>query len=365
MEVAVLYHDDFKKHSPYPYDHPENPARLDMVLEGLNASGLINSGNIALEEPPKGDLSIYTKVHSPSYLRYVLRTAESGLEWLDGDTYVSIGTVSALERLAGASIAAVKMVGRGIAPFILGRPPGHHAGIKGRALGAPTGGFCIVNTAALVARDLSRLGRVVVLDFDVHHGNGTQEIFYDDPSVFHVDLHQDPTTIYPGTGFPEDTGRGRADGTKINIIVPPHSGSDIYMHAANLMRSIIDVVRPDYIVVSAGFDAYTHDNHFSSINATSHFYHEVGRIVREASISGVAAVLEGGYGVGLEKGLPAFVAGLAGLDNPIQDKFLESGITQWEKYLSGLKRLARALKESRTSISDVVLMAIEDKSLLA
>ncbi|WP_062661378.1 histone deacetylase family protein [Aeropyrum camini] len=347
MALRIVYHEDFMKHSPDPYDHPENPSRLVAALKGLEESGVYRvSESIS---PPEGDVGLYTKVHSPAYLRHVLSMAESGLDWLDPDTYVGPGTIVALKRLAGASLEAYNIARRGGVALLLGRPPGHHAGIRGRALGAPTAGFCIVNTAALIARLLSQHGRTAMLDFDLHHGNGTQEIFYDDPEIYHVDIHQDPTTIYPGTGFPEDLGEGEARGTKINIIIPPYSGDDIFLSAARVAIRILERLEPDYIVVSAGFDAYRGDNAFTVMKGGTTMYHMIGSRLPSIARSGVAAVLEGGYGVGLRRALPSFAAGLAGLGNPYPEAEETSSGNVRKLYAAALRRLARALEGLKRS----------------
>ncbi len=351
--VTVLYHDDFMLHSPEPYQHPENPARLRRVLEALRARSL--EGRVQVREPREGNSSVFTSVHSPSYLKYVLSLGDQGVSWIDADTYVSPGTRKAVARLAGAADEAVSLALEGGKAFIAGRPPGHHAGIAGRALGAPTNGFCIVNTAALVARMLSARSKpVVVVDFDLHHGNGTQEIFWDDPNIIHIDIHQDPATIYPGVGFPEDLGTGEAKGTKVNIVTPPYSGDDIYMHALSVVRAIVEEVKPDYIVFSAGFDAYRGDNDFTVMNVGSRFYWEAGRTL-SALAKGVVAVLEGGYGVGLERGLEAFMAGLTGLsEDPVGDRESASMESALRFYSRALARLKKALKEAGSPYWDVV-----------
>jgi len=342
--AKLFYHDDFKLHSPEPYDHPENPGRLDAALEGLRSYGV--AGAFEWVEPGEGDVSVWTRVHTPSYVRTIISIAEAGgLEWIDGDTYVSPGTLPAVKRLAGAVVEAVDHALRGGTSLVLGRPPGHHAGIAGRAMGAPTSGFCIFNASALAARLLSDAGRVVVFDFDLHHGNGTQEIFFDDPTVVHIDVHQDPTTIYPGTGFPEDVGVGRAKGTKINIVVPPESGDDIYLDALSLAARLAEEAAPDYLVYSMGFDAYRGDNYFTIMHVGSRFFHEAGRLARELGVKGVVAVLEGGYGSGLVRGLPAFAASVAGLPDPVGDEPAESSEARWREYREWRGRLERVLEK--------------------
>jgi acetoin utilization deacetylase AcuC-like enzyme len=344
VALLLLYHEDFKKHTPHPYSHPESPARLERALGGLER---FRVGAARIEEPPKGDPGVYAAVHSPTYLKSVLSMGGYGVTWLDADTYVSPGTREAVERLAGAAVRAVEEASRGGVAFILGRPPGHHAGVAGRALGAPTSGFCIVNTSALVARMLARdHGEpVVVFDFDLHHGNGTQEIFWDDPTVVHIDVHQDPATIYPGVGFPEDVGSGKGRGTKVNITTPPWAGDDIYMHALGVVEDMVREVSPRFIVFSAGFDAYRGDNDFTVMHVGSRFYWEAARRLARLA-RGVVAVLEGGYGSGLERGLPAFAAGLAGEPDPVADEERSSPASGWKFYARSLRRLKNALKSS-------------------
>lgn len=346
MVVEILYSEGFKRHDPSPYEHPESPARLDTALEGIRRY-LGTPGVYSVREPGRsGDMHVWAEVHSPSYVKMVLGYAGTGtVDWIDGDTYVSPGTMDALRELTSAVLEAVNLAEHGGSVFILGRPPGHHAGVMGRAMGAPTAGFCLFNASALVARKLSSLGSVAVVDFDVHHGNGTQEIFFDDPSVIHIDVHQDPRTLYPGTGYPEDVGAGRARGTKINVVVPPGSGDDIYLDALELIADLLAEHSPDYLVFSAGFDAYEGDNLFSHERATSRFYSAMGKLVWRVKPKGVVAVLEGGYGSGLYKGLPAFTAGLAGMDDPVGDEATESFEARWNEYREWRDRLIKALSK--------------------
>ena len=341
-ELLVYFHGDFKLHDPSPYSHPENPGRLERALRALS-----DLQGLTIVEPPEGDAGVYTSVHSPSYLKSILSEAGYGVVWLDADTYVSRGSVKAIRRLAGAAVEAVKAAAGGGSALILGRPPGHHAGVAGRALGAPTSGFCLVNTAALVARLLAKDhdSPVLVFDFDVHHGNGTQEIFWVDPDVIHIDIHQDPRYLYPGTGYPEDLGSGEARGTKINIVTPPSAGDDVYLHSLEIVEAIVREVSPSFIVFSAGFDAYRGDNDFAIANVGSKFYWEAAR--RLAGLArGVVAVLEGGYGEGLSRGLKAFAAGLVGLEDPIRDKPLSTSVYGVKMYSRALERLKDALKRS-------------------
>ncbi|MCE4619516.1 MAG: histone deacetylase family protein [Desulfurococcales archaeon] len=332
----IIYHDDFLLHDPSPYPHPENPERVQVALGSL----LDSCGrSIEIVTPPRRDpFEAYSLVHDRDYMQIVLEASQSPTPtWIDPDTYVSPGTPKALARLAGAVDVAINTAVRGGTTIILGRPPGHHAGKRGPAMGAPTLGFCIFNTAALIARRLSEHGRVAVLDFDLHHGNGTQEILWWD-SILHVDIHQDPSTIYPGTGFPEDI--GGVAGSKVNIIVPPGSGDDIYIDAVEVALNLLRDYNPDYLVVSAGFDAYIGD--FASMQATEHTFARIGRSVRDLAVP-VIIVLEGGYTSGLKMGLPAFTCSLFGEKYKVSREPTVSSERAWKSYKTFLSRLNEAL----------------------
>jgi acetoin utilization deacetylase AcuC-like enzyme len=345
---VLLYHEDFKLHDPSPYDHPESPERLDLMLEGLESHGVL--GLFKRPEVPVGDVGIYRLVHEEPYFNMVMKRGRHGVEWLDSDTYISPGTHKALERLAGAAQLAFDLItgeGEGLV-LLLPRPPGHHAGRSGRAMGAPTLGFCIFNTSALIARLLSRRGRVSVIDFDLHHGNGTQEILYEDPTVQHVDIHQDCRTIYPGTGYPWQVGEGEGAGTKANINLPPGSGDDIFKEAIDAAVELIVDFKPDYIVVSAGFDGYRGDNYMGSIRAGSGSYHYLGARLRELGRP-VIVVIDGGYSAGLLRGLPAFIAGLAGLEDPVEDKPTTSRQEVKERFKRNLEEMREKIAEALRS----------------
>ncbi len=333
MDLTVFYHRDFLLHDPSPYDHPEAPERLHSALRGLESSG----ASYTVMEPCRGDPRLYAEVHDQGYVEWVL-SLEPGEEpvWLDPDTYYSRGTRRSIERLACAATMALEVLEDSGPAAIIGRPPGHHAGRSGPALGAPTLGFCIFNTSALLARLLARRGRVAVFDFDAHHGNGTQEILWDEPTL-HVGIHQDPATIYPGTGYPEDTGRA---GGKANILLPPGARDDVGLKALELASQLLSDYDPDYLVVSAGFDGMEGDNLMVSLRLGPHFYYEAGRIARGAGR--VVVMLEGGYGRGLVEGLSWFTRGLLGLSPP-EGASRRSPEGVWERYRVLEARLLRAL----------------------
>ena len=338
--VRLYYGEVFYKHRPSGY-HPENPGRLRIAYESLERHGLHEK--LEIVEPLFAREEDVFRVHSCWYVERVRTLSMAGGGLLDPDTYVSEGTWEAALAYVGSAIDGAS---RDEVSVVLGRPPGHHAGRDGAAMEAPTLGFCIFNGSAAAALRLADEGyKVLVLDFDVHHGNGTQEILYREARVYHVDLHQDPSTLYPGTGWPWQTGDGDARGTKLNIVMPLGCGDNCYDYALDEIIDILDRLgfKPNAIVFDAGFDAYMDDG-LASMRATSNTYYKIAaRIMDEYKPSRVVAVLEGGYSVGLEHGLPAFVAGLLGLDDPVQDtpttshpdrvRMLEANIAELERHL--------------------------------
>jgi len=310
--VKILTSPTFEKHRPPDTYHPENHSRIKIALSAVEHLG--NSVEVELHDAVDRS-ELLEEVHEGAYVEYVRRLAVRGFRgYIDSDTYINgwdswVAAVTAFE-LSSRAAQIVASTGRGLV-FALVRPPGHHAGRAGRALGAPTQGFCIFNNAAAAALTALRMGLkpVLILDFDLHHGNGTQEIFWYSPDVIHVDLHEDG--IYPGTGGVEDT--GGAEGTKINIPLRPGTRDDDYIYALTaVFKPLAEFFKPRFIVVSAGFDAYAGDG-LGDLNLTERPYRCIGAIVKSVSTP-VVAVLEGGYSVGLEMGLPAFIEGYIGGD---------------------------------------------------
>ncbi|USH00577.1 hypothetical protein K1720_03775 [Thermococcus argininiproducens] len=216
--MRIFYSEVFKDHKPEGY-HPENPKRLELVIEGLKEHALW----INVEQPPMAGMNDILKVHSNEYVKKIQGLSERGFSFVDPDTYVSPHTWEAALTAFGASMEVAKLALKKKDVYLaLVRPPGHHAGKKGRALGAPTLGFCIFNNAAGAALTLKeKVGKVVIIDFDVHHGNGTQDIFWDDGDIIHIDLHEGG--IYPGSGNIYEIGGKGAEGTDL---LPALKGED-------------------------------------------------------------------------------------------------------------------------------------------
>lgn len=350
MGPARLYRDAlFYMHEPPSGYHVEGPWRLERAYRGLGAAGLLAFMHEVPAPPPARVREELLLVHDETYVKLVERLAESGGGYLDADTYVGPYTALAGYAVASSGLDALNTLLRQEegAALILARPPGHHAGRYGAAMGAPTLGFCIFNVSALAAKRAADLGhRVLVVDFDLHHGNGTQEILYDDPRIVHLDLHQDPSTIYPGTGWPWQTGDGEAEGTKINVVVPPYSGDDIYVYLFETgLEFALEALggNPDVVIVDAGFDAYRGDG-LGLLELTTHSYRVVGRLLRKLTPRHLV-ILEGGYSEGLEKAFPSFMAELLGVSvAPVLDEEeSRSPRRAWEAAQRGLRELMRAL----------------------
>jgi acetoin utilization deacetylase AcuC-like enzyme len=294
MATALITHRDCLGHAP-PNGHPESPDRLHAVLRALEAPEF---GPLVRIQAPYASRTALIRAHDSADVDAILgpcaeQAVQNGLFHLDGDTAMSPGSASAALRAAGAVVAGVDTVMAGDVrnAFCAVRPPGHHAE-RSHAMG-----FCLFNNiavGALHARDVHALNRIAVVDFDVHHGNGTQDIFFADPELFYASTHQYP--LYPGTGRPSET--GIADNI-VNAPLPPGADGRVFRAAfENLILPALDRFAPDFIFISAGFDAHASDplaqlrlTEFDFAWATG----EICKIAATRSVSRVVSALEGGY----------------------------------------------------------------------
>lgn len=257
MGTALVYSKKYLEHNP-GWGHPERPERLKAIVDALKRARLWGTSGTKVLEPKPAEREDVELVHEASYVDLVERLSKAR-QPLDVDTPVSSNTYELALLAAGGTIEAGRavMTGEVSNAFALVRPPGHHAF---RTMG---GGFCYFNNLAVMIEHLKRefkLRRVFVIDFDAHHGNGTQDIFYEDASVFYMSLHQDPLTLYPGTGFVNEVGSGEGEGYNINVPLPPGSGDAEYAAVMEeLFVPLTEAFKPELLAVSAGFDAHIND----------------------------------------------------------------------------------------------------------
>jgi acetoin utilization deacetylase AcuC-like enzyme len=259
------------------------------VLEGVVASGVRDA--IRMIEPIAAPLEVVKRVHPGRYLQGVHEFAVTGGGHLDADTMVSEGSWEALLLAAGAGLEAVRLLdaGEGEAAFCAVRPPGHHA------TASQPMGFCLANNVAVTARFLADRGeRVLIVDYDAHHGNGTQDVFYDDPAVCFVSFHEHPQ--YPGTGSIDETGSGAGAGHTVNVPLPAGATGDVYRRGLDeIVVPLAERFRPTWLLVSAGFDAHRRDP-LTSLGLTSGDFADFTRVLRPLVPPGRhLAFLEGGY----------------------------------------------------------------------
>jgi acetoin utilization deacetylase AcuC-like enzyme len=289
MTTLLLSHDACFAHDGGSY-HPESPDRLRAVLDAL-----ADPAFAALErrEAPCAEAEDLARAHTPRFIEALLAAVPThGHVAVDGDTVLSPGSGEAALRAAGAVCAAVDAVMAGEAQnaFCAVRPPGHHAEPE-RAMG-----FCLFNNVAVGARrarEVHGLERVAVIDFDVHHGNGTQAVFEHDPRVLYASTHQWP--LYPGTGGRGETGVGNV----VNVPLRPMSGSSEFRHAFNeFILPALEVFRPDFLFISAGFDAHRRDPLAQLMLEEADYAWVTERLLRVASHhchGRLVSSLEGGY----------------------------------------------------------------------
>ena len=302
--LRVFYDPATLRHEP-PRDHPESPKRLDAVMSAVRV--LERQGRLAVVSPRPATDDDVLLVHSSDYLKKVRAEIAAGRPTLStGDTEISPGSLTAALAAAGTVISAVDAVmggGTGRA-FSAVRPPGHHASAN-RGMG-----FCVFNNIAIGARHARRrhgVERILIADWDVHHGNGTQEVFWNDGTVLFFDTHQHPW--YPGTGAPDETGEGKARGLTFNRPFPAGSGrAEILGAFREALVPAAERFKPELVMISAGFDSRAGDplGQFTLTDADfAELTNTVVAIARQHASGRVVSVLEGGYAL---DGLPRAIA---------------------------------------------------------
>ncbi len=290
--LAILYDEVFLFHKP-PFTHPENPARLEAILNKLKQENFLDK--VSLLRPKSASEEEVLLVHTKDHLEFIRSSIKENRLMLDEDTYVVKNSWQAALTAAGSLIDAVGLVAnkkyRNV--FCLARPPGHHAE-SSRPMG-----FCLYNNVAIGAKYAIKkyqLDRITIIDWDVHHGNGTQEIFYESPEVYYFSLHQFP--LYPGTGRENERGLNKGMNYTLNFPLPPNTEGDTYIKIFNekIIPELISY-KPQMIILSAGFDAHKDDPLANMLLADSD-YAEMTRIILQfASAENIPIIsaLEGGY----------------------------------------------------------------------
>jgi acetoin utilization deacetylase AcuC-like enzyme len=295
MKTALVHHPMYAKHDTGP-GHPETPARYDVVMDALRADSAFWNG-LSEITPEKVSKGLVQAAHTPNHFKDVENAFANGYTHLDADTVISMDSFDASLFAAGGAVAGVNavMLGETENAFVVVRPPGHHATAE-RAMG-----FCLFNNVAVAAKyaqnNYKEIDRVAIVDWDVHHGNGTQGIFYDDPSIYFFSMHQYPW--YPGTGSRGESGHGRGLGTTMNIPIKANTkaGEQKRLFEAAL-ADIAKSFKPDLVMISAGFDAHLTDP-LGQLRLEDEDYVSMTRTVMQwaddACGGRIVSCLEGGY----------------------------------------------------------------------
>ena len=323
-----MYHEIFTKHE-LSFGHPESPQRLTTAMEYIKDTGLLESQQVQILTPQKAELNEISAIHSKPYLEDIRVKSERGGGMFTLDTSSNSYTYDAAVLAAGGGVMAVDKIldGSSDNAYVLCRPPGHHAE-NSRAFG-----FCFINNIAVSAQhliDQKGLSRVLIVDYDAHHGNGTQNAFYYNNQVLYVGLHQDGRTLFPGSGFAQEMGDGDGEGYNVNLAMYPGAGDKSYEAAfTKIVEPVADAFKPDFVLVSVGYDGH-HSDPLTSLGLTTNglamMNSRLNMIAQKHAQGRLAFFLEGGYNLDIiGRGSRNLIEELAGVSiTPYDDVYKEN-----------------------------------------
>lgn len=346
-EVVLLYNEKHIQHDPSSLSIKahENPDRLIKAMWYLEKSGIFMNGQCTLMgDFDMADEDDLLRVHDKSYIEFVRSYSSAGGGFLGDSTYMTARTYEVAKQAAGAAIKAGSLVadGKYSYAFVMTRPPGHHASVN------KYGGFCLFNNVAILARYLQEkkhVGRIMIIDWDAHAGDGTMEIFYKDPTVLFVSLHRDPHGFYPRKGFSKETGDESGKGYTVNVEMPVGAGDDEYSLAfEEVVIPLVQNFSPEFIICSCGFDAYYKEKNIG-LSLTSDGFHRMTSLIRSLYPKNFVLLMEGGYHDFNGQLCHSVISALLDVPNPVNDK---PEISSFKK-----NQQQQILTETRAKIAEV------------
>ncbi|WP_414470319.1 histone deacetylase [Methanobacterium sp. ACI-7] len=328
--TSLIYSEKYKRHNNAT--HPENQDRLNAIINSLKNKGIWNE--IDIVSPQKATENDLLRVHSREHVEYIKKFCEGGGGYIDYDTYATPESYEIAKLAAGGAIEAAEIVlNEKTSAYSIARPPGHHA------TGTKSMGFCIFNNLAIsleYLRKTFKIKKFLIFDFDVHFGNGTSEIFYSDPDVLYISIHQNPKTLYPGDGFIEEIGAGKGEGFNINIPMAPGSTTDDYIYILeNILSPVTSKFNADFYFLDVGFDGHV-DDPLSNLKLTDDFYEYI--INKMGNIAGpMALILEGGYNLNVLS--RCNVKMISGLNNMKEDDYIKEELNVSDECRNILKQI--------------------------